>query len=131
MRFLAPLMSSRPKAPGSSPRTMFSQTVRLSASMKCWNTIPTPTAMASFGDLKCCSTPLTAIVPSSGLSDPYSTFIRVDLPAPFSPTTAWIVAGMTRRFTWSLATTPGNRLTMSRSSMAGAAAPVPSLTGSF
>ena len=35
--------------PGSSPSTMFSQTVKLSASMKCWNTMPMPAAMASRG----------------------------------------------------------------------------------
>ena len=47
--------------------------------------------------------------------------MSVDLPAPFSPTMAWMVPGITRRFTPSLATTPGKRLTMSRSSMAGVA----------
>ncbi len=36
--------------PGSSPSTMFSQTVRLSASMKCWNTMPMPAAIASRGE---------------------------------------------------------------------------------
>ena len=49
---------------------------------------------------------------------PYSVFISVDLPAPFSPTMAWIVPARTLRLTPSLATTPGKRLTMSRSSMA-------------
>ena len=51
---------------GSEPRTMFSHTVRLSASMKCWNTMPMPALMASFGDLKWVSTPFTPMVPSSG-----------------------------------------------------------------
>ena len=36
---------------------MFSSTVRLSASMKCWCTMPMPAAMASVGDLKCTSLP--------------------------------------------------------------------------
>jgi hypothetical protein len=40
------------------------------------------------------------------------TFIRVDLPAPFSPNTAWISPGMTRKDTASLATTDGYRLVM-------------------
>jgi hypothetical protein len=52
--------------------------------------------------------------------------MSVDLPAPFSPTMAWMVPGSTRRFTPSLATTPGKRFTMSRSSMAAA----PAVTGS-
>ena len=66
MRLRAFLMFKRPNVPGSSPSTMFSQTVRLSASMKCWNTMPTPTPMASFGDRKCCTVPFTEMVPSSG-----------------------------------------------------------------
>ena len=39
---------SRPWS-GSSPSTTFSSTVRLSASMKCWCTMPTPRAIASRG----------------------------------------------------------------------------------
>src|SRR6476646_4134554 len=54
--------------------------------------------------------------------------MSVDLPAPFSPTMAWIVPLPTRRLTPSLATTPGNRLTMSRSSMAGGRAPSVAVT---
>src|SRR5918994_7077535 len=44
--------------------------------------------------------------------------MRVDLPAPFSPQTAWISPASTRRSTRSLATTPGNRLVMPSSSTA-------------
>ena len=40
----------------------------------------------------------------------------VDLPAPFSPSTAWISPGLTRRLTRSLAFTAGYRLLMSISS---------------
>src|SRR5215211_4465525 len=46
-------------------------------------------------------------------------FIRVDLPAPFSPRRAWISPGRTSRSMWSLARTPGNRLVMPRISRAG------------
>ena len=42
-----PAMSRSIGVPGSSPSTMFSHTVRLSASMKCWNTMPMPAAIAS------------------------------------------------------------------------------------
>src|SRR6476646_7955901 len=57
--------------------------------------------------------------------------MSVDLPAPFSPTMAWIVPASTRRLTPSLATTPGNRLTMSRSSMARGRAPSVAVTPLF
>src|SRR6478735_5212671 len=43
-------------------------------------------------------------------------FISVDLPAPFSPRTAWICPGATRRLTRSLAFTAGYDLLMSTSS---------------
>ena len=76
---------------------MFSTTLRLSASMKCWCTMPMPAAMASVGDLKCTSAPFTVMVPSSGWCIPYRVFISVDLPAPFSPTMAWMVPARTRR----------------------------------
>ena len=44
--------SSRPPRVGSLPRTMFSRTVKLSASMKCWWTMPMPASMASAGLLE-------------------------------------------------------------------------------
>ena len=47
-------------------------------------------------------------------------FMSVDLPAPFSPTTACTSPGSTDRCTAWLATTPGNRLSIPRSSMTGA-----------
>src|SRR5664279_3667496 len=43
-------------------------------------------------------------------------FIKVDLPAPFSPSTAWISPGSTRRPTRSFAFTAGYCLLMSTSS---------------
>src|SRR3954471_22612423 len=42
--------------------------------------------------------------------------IRVDLPAPFSPSRAWISPGSTVRSMWSLATRSPKRLVMPRSS---------------
>src|SRR5689334_11026299 len=48
-------------------------------------------------------------------------FIRVDLPAPFSPSRAWISPLATTRSIPSLATTPGKRLTMPRIATAGGA----------
>ncbi len=42
--------------------------------------------------------------------------MAVDLPAPFSPTMAWMVPGATARWTRSFASTSPKRLVMSRSS---------------
>ena len=42
--------------------------------------------------------------------------MAVDLPAPFSPTMAWMVPGVTARLTRSFASTSPKRLVMSRSS---------------
>ena len=57
-------------AAGSLPSTMFSHTVRLSANMKCWCTMPMPAAMASAGEPKTTVRPSTSMVPSSGLCIP-------------------------------------------------------------
>src|SRR5690606_37447820 len=91
----------------------------LSASMKCWWTMPMPAAMASARDRKVTRSPLTRISPSSGRCIPYRIFISVDLPAPFSPTTACTWPAATLSSMSLLATTPGNRLVIPRSSTAG------------
>ena len=70
------------------PRVTFSATVNTGTSMKCWCTMPMPAAMASFGESELVGFPSSRISPSSGCSSPYSTFIRVVLPAPFSPSRA-------------------------------------------
>src|SRR5580765_858347 len=46
-------------------------------------------------------------------------FISVDLPAPFSPRSACTSPAATSRSTWSLASTPGKRLVIPRSSRTG------------
>ena len=56
--------------PPSRPRTRFSATVKTSTSMKCWWTMPIPSAMASFGLRITTGEPSTKIWPSSGLSSP-------------------------------------------------------------
>ena len=103
----------------SAPSTTFSSTVKLSASMKCWCTMPIPAWIAWWGEWMVVALPSMRISPSSGRCIPYRIFMRVDLPAPFSPTIAWIVPRETlRKMSW-LATTPGKRLVIPRSSTAG------------
>ena len=73
---------------------MFSHTVRLSASMKCWYTMPMPAAMASRGRAE-----VTAprrrrrSCPRRAGGRRRASSSACDLPAPFSPTMAWIAAG--------------------------------------
>ena len=86
--------------------------------MKCWCTMPMPASMAADGDLKVTSVPFTAMVPASGWCIPYSVFISVDLPAPFSPTMAWMVPVRTLSQTSLFAMTPGNRFSIPVSSTA-------------
>ena len=72
------------------PSTMFSATVRLGTSMKCWCTMPIPWEMATVGEVSDSFSPFTQISPLVGCSRPKSIFMSVDLPAPFSPISAWI-----------------------------------------
>src|SRR5580765_5050137 len=51
-------------------------------------------------------------------------FISVDLPAPFSPRSAWISPRPRSKSTASFASTPGNRFVMPRSSRTGAASAI-------
>ena len=104
---------------GSAARTMFSATVITGISMKCWCTMPICASMASDGDVKRTARPSSRISPASGRYSPYRQFISVDLPAPFSPSSAWISPARTSRSTASLATTPGKILVTPRSSSTG------------
>src|SRR4051794_13685149 len=100
----------------SRPSITFSATVNAGISMKCWWTMPMPAAMASSGPENRTGSPSTRISPSSGWYRPYRTFIRVDLPAPFSPSSAWISPGATTRSTESFAVSAPKRLVIPRSS---------------
>ena len=113
----APSRSSRPpQRVVSWPSITFSATVKTGISMKCWWTIPMPAAIASPGPEKCCTLSSRRISPSSARYSPYSTFIRVDLPAPFSPSRAWISPAWTSRSMWSFATSAPKRLVIPRNS---------------
>ena len=58
------------------------------------------------------STPSIAMLPASARYAPASTFIKVDLPAPFSPTSACTSPRLTSNETPSSARTPGNTFTI-------------------
>src|SRR5919199_1438275 len=103
----------------SAPSMTFSATVSGATSMKCWWTMPMPRAIALRGESKCTTWPSSRIWPSSGEVNPYSTFMSVVLPAPFSPNSASTSPGNNSRLTWSLATSPPKRLTTPRASRIG------------
>src|SRR3954453_4528108 len=78
--------------------------------------ITMPLASESLIDPNCTSSPSKRIDPSyepCGYT-PDRTFMRVDLPAPFSPQIAWISPRRTASETFSSALTPGKVLVMER-----------------
>src|SRR5207302_5630459 len=83
-----------------------------------------PSAARRAGPSRDMSAPAKRIVPESGLSSPESWPIRVVLPAPLGPITAWISPGATDSETPPVATRPPKRLVRPAvSSSASATAP--------
>ena len=113
----ASFFCKKPMRVVSAPRMMLSSTVNTSISLKCWCTIPIPSAVASLGLLIFTTSPFLRISPCSGWYRPNSTLISVDLPAPFSPSRAWISPRRNWRVMSSLAMIPGNSLVMCNISM--------------
>ena len=89
---------------GGSPSATFSATVRFSNSEKCWNTMPMPSARACAGPAERPSCAEPAQLAVVRLNQPVDHLHQVDLPAPFSPSRAWISAGCRSRSMRSLAT---------------------------
>src|SRR5919108_5865876 len=81
--------------------------------------MPTPAACAACGCANETSWPSIRIVPASGGYTPARIFIRVDLPAPFSPTTAWISPACRSRSTPCSTSTPTKLFVMPRISSSG------------
>src|SRR3954462_218872 len=69
--------------------------------------------------------PSSASVPASGVSAPVRILISVDLPAPFSPTSAWTSPARRSNDTPLSARTPANDLTMPSSSRIVSATTLP------
>src|SRR5215469_3324747 len=78
--------------------------------------MPILARIASLGELMATGWSSSRISPSSGCMSPYSTFISVVLPAPFSPSRARISPGWTTRSIWSLATRLPKRFVIPRNS---------------
>ncbi len=88
----------------SRPILMFSVMVKPGMSMNSWCTIPMPYSIASCGARMAAGCPPISTVPSKPPVEwmtgmPNRMFISVDLPAPFSPMSAWISPGLTARET--------------------------------
>ena len=66
------------------------------------------------------SLPSISIVPEVSVTTPAITLVSVDLPAPFSPTRAWISPSRKSKSTSSIAGTPAYLLVARRSSRIGA-----------
>jgi len=113
MTFLrASAFCKKPSLLGSTPRMMLSSTLKHSTSLKCWCTMPMPSAFASLGLRTATSLPFLRILPASGWYKPNSTLISVLLPAPFSPSRACTSPLRSCRVISSFALIPGNSLVM-------------------
>ena len=66
-----------------------------------------PAAIDWATESEACGTPSISIVPRSGSTTPPRIFMRVDLPAPFSPTSPITSPGRTSMLKSDSATTPG------------------------
>ncbi len=69
---------------------IFSTTLKVSNNEKCWNTMPMPNFLAAAEFFRFTTLPFQLMDPLSASTMPYTSFISVDLPAPFSPNTAWM-----------------------------------------
>ena len=85
---------------------MLSATVRSGISDSSWKMQTMPARVASDGFAKATGRPARRSSPVSGARTPAMILISVDLPAPFSPRTAWIVPRRQAKSTPSRARTP-------------------------
>ena len=111
----AAALRSRRRPPGL-PRTKLSITLNGRNTSGSWWSMPIPAAMASTGEASLIVWPSRTISPESAEWNPDSTFMRVDLPAPFSPRSPCRVPVSTVSVIPSLARTGPKCLWMSRSS---------------
>ncbi len=101
---------------GAWPMKMFSATESSGYRLSSWYIVAIPAACASWGLRKRTSWPSMRIRPESGKWTPEMTLMSVDLPAPFSPTSACTWPASVAKWTSSSALTPGNDFEMFSSS---------------
>ena len=82
--------SISPKRRGGLLIAMLSATERSGISDSSWKMQAMPAALAAAGDANETGSPSSSMRPSSGATTPAMILISVDLPAPFSPSTAWM-----------------------------------------
>ena len=75
------------------PRKMFSGTESAGTRASSWEIIATPARWASSGRANLTCAPPILISPRCPQTSPERIFIRVDFPAPFSPSSAWTSPG--------------------------------------
>ena len=85
---------------------MLSATDRSGISDSSWKMQTMPAAPAAAGDANDTDLPSSSTRPSSGATTPARILISVDLPAPFSPSTAWMRPASTTRSAPCRAVTP-------------------------
>jgi hypothetical protein len=107
---------------GERPANTFSATVRSSNTVGSWYMATIPSACAARGPPIERGSPSTSTAPASGETTPVRIFTSVDLPAPFSPTSACVLAGAIANETSSTACTPPYAFETPRSSTSGVAA---------
>ena len=104
---------------GSRLTNRLASTGRSGNSPGCCRTTPMPSFRAALGLSIVAVLPSNSMTPRSGRTMPASTFVSVDLPAPLSPTSAWIEPRSTTRFMSSSTTVPPKRLAMVRTNRIG------------
>ena len=83
----------------SRPMKMLSRTRRFGARLSSWWMIEMPRFRASEVEEKVTGLPSSSIVPDVGCTTPDRIFIRVDLPAPFSPNSVVTLPRRMSKFT--------------------------------
>ena len=91
-------------------RKTFCATVSVGTRLISWNAMATPALREASAVKVVSGTPPISTVPEVGGCTPRRIFRIVDLPAPFSPSSAWTSPGRTSRWTSSRARTPPKRM---------------------
>ena len=86
MRLILSVRRRKPSVVSSIPRVRFSATVSWSTTLSSWNSVLMPFCLASRGLRGAYSWPLRRMRPPVRATAPVRILMRVDLPAPFSPT---------------------------------------------